>query len=173
MPDSSSLPGDLPIVPDHAWARWEGPDGFELSLALGAYEFPEVSDSQNPDSQWLQVHLRFRGPGIDQSFSDPCLTLTDAASLAIWWETLAVTAPGALPEPAITFLDFAEPQLAFGLRSSEAEGIRLAIVSPQPDDDTRIPEAWPDPLEVLVPREVLAANAAAWVRSINALAPRA
>lgn len=147
-------------------------EGHALHLWIGGYEFPEVTDAENPDSQWLQIGVRLSGPELEARFTEPCLRLPEAASLGVWLDSLARTAPEALPEPPLTFLDFAEPLLAFGLRGAEEDGVRLAVVLPQSDDEPRVPEAWPDVFEVLAEREELAEMSAEWLAALDALAPR-
>ncbi len=147
-------------------------EGHALHLWIEGYEFPEVRDAQNPDSQWLQIGVRLSGPELEARFAEPCLRLAEAASLGAWLASLSQTAPGALPEPPLTFLDFAEPLLAFGLRGAEEDGLRLAIVLPQSDDEPRVPEAWPDVFEVLADREELAEMSAEWLAALDALDPR-
>ncbi|MDR2257435.1 MAG: hypothetical protein LBE25_15770 [Arthrobacter sp.] len=147
-------------------------DGHAVHLWVRGYEFPDTTDAQNPDSQWLQIGVRLSGPELETRFDDPCLTLSEAASLGAWFASLAQTAPGALPEPALTFLDFAEPLLACGLRDAVEDGIKLAVVLPQSDDEPRVPDAWPDVLEVLADREDLAEMAEAWLAELDALPPR-
>ncbi|WP_147433600.1 WapI family immunity protein [Galactobacter caseinivorans] len=170
-PDSSEMEGTggESLNVQTAWADDEG---HTLYLSVQGYEFPGTTDSQNPDSQWLNIGVRLTAPGFDSRFAEAALTLREAASLGAWWTSLAATAPGELPDPPLTLLDFHEPLLAFGLRSVDQDAVRLAIVLPQSDDEPRIPEAWPDVLEVEADREDLAEAATAWFTALEALPPR-
>lgn len=169
--DSSPVAGGLgeSLSVQTAWADNEG---HTLYLSVLGYEFPDTVDGRNPDSQWLNIGLRLTAPGFDSRFTDAALTLREAASLGAWWISLAGTAAGELPDPPLTLLDFAEPLLTFGLRSVDEDSVRLAIVLPQPDDEPRIPEAWPDLLEVEADREDLVEAATAWFTALDSLPPR-
>lgn len=151
---------------------WADDEGHTLYLRVEGYEFPLATDASNPDSQWLNIGVRLTAPGFDARFVEAALTVREAASLGAWWLSLAGTEPGELPEPPLTLLDFTEPLLAFGLRSVDQDGVRLGIVLPQSDEEPRIPEEWPDVLEVEAHREDLIEAATAWFAALDALPPR-
>jgi|GEM_PF-3500871 len=159
--------------PASGWAVFPGADGAELAFRVEGYEFPDTTDAQNPDSQWLVIHARLRSPGgASAEFTDPCLRLAEARALASWLFALACAPNGGLPADGSTFLGFAEPLLALGLRDVLEDEVLLGVICPDPDEEPRLPAGWPEPLECAIPRAGLLEAARLISAQLDALPPR-
>ncbi|MCI0155107.1 hypothetical protein KNO15_00120 [Leifsonia shinshuensis] len=97
--------------------------GSSVELSIEGYEFPERLPSGglfDHDANWLLVRGALQVSGVHWSFVDPCLLTVEAQSLLNW---LHEVAGGGSPE-ALCFL---EPNLAFDLDGSTAEGVALRV----------------------------------------------
>ncbi|MDB4953342.1 MAG: hypothetical protein JWO36_911, partial [Myxococcales bacterium] len=156
----------------------ESSNGARLSLQPVAYQFG-TSDSKvgskDWDANWLIIRGELRGSdGREWSFSDPCLTTWEAASLAAWLHGVVdgVVVPVAAEDLSDTALEiFTEPNIALSLAARNGEQVRvrfhlsLEAIPPWFGDDDR-----PDLFEYFVPLDTsideLARAADDWEREL-------
>jgi hypothetical protein len=87
------------------------PDGQSIELVITGYQFPD-RQTEEYDSNWLQIEGRVQHPNGGWTFRDPCLLTYEVASLADWLDRVG---SGSDAKSSIGFL---EPNLSLELLTS-------------------------------------------------------
>ncbi|MBI3351265.1 MAG: hypothetical protein HY036_01660 [Nitrospirae bacterium] len=88
-----------------------GTDGQMFELRIVGYQYPDL-ETEEFDSNWLQIEGKVTHPKDSWTFTDPCLLTYEVAELAKWLESLAEN------RALSRTLRFIEPNLSFEFREN-------------------------------------------------------
>ena len=99
--------------------RLETEDGQSLELRILGYQYPDL-ETEEYDSNWLNVEGKVAHPRGNWKFRDPCLLTYEASRLADWLDSLA---RGTLSSEEVSFI---EPNISFrSVESPEGGSLRV------------------------------------------------